>query len=286
MGFPDRIERTVEIAHPPAKVWAALTTAEGLGAWFGNEATIDLRPGGSAQMTWTDGHTADMRVERVEEPTVFGFTWHIYGPARGRSAPHLCRVHARTGRCGHPADRGRVRFRPAAGGRLPQGVRRPHPRAGRASWASWSTTSMPPDIEAIAEQVFVALADPSRRAILAALASGGPATATDLAARLPITRQAIAKHLALLAEAGPGDGRTGGAAPGAVPAALRPDAGGAAVPGRAGPRLGRPARRVEGPPRPVAREPAPHYTKPEDIMPDNGFTPPRSRDSSTGTTAQ
>ena len=59
-----------------------------------------------------------------------------------------------------------------------------------------------PDIEAIAEQVFTALADPTRRAILAALASGGPATATDLAGRLPITRQAIAKHLALLAEAG------------------------------------------------------------------------------------
>ena len=61
---------------------------------------------------------------------------------------------------------------------------------------------MPPDIEAIAEQVFVALADPSRRTILAALASGGPATATDLAGRLPITRQAIAKHLTLLTEAG------------------------------------------------------------------------------------
>jgi len=55
---------------------------------------------------------------------------------------------------------------------------------------------MPSDIEAVAEQVFAALADPSRRAILAALASGGPVTATDLAARLPITRQAIAKHLA------------------------------------------------------------------------------------------
>src|SRR5215213_2977103 len=64
---------------------------------------------------------------------------------------------------------------------------------------------MPPDPtdgEAIAEQVFVALADPSRRSILAALAAGGPATATDLADRLPITRQAIAKHLALLTEAG------------------------------------------------------------------------------------
>jgi DNA-binding transcriptional ArsR family regulator len=61
---------------------------------------------------------------------------------------------------------------------------------------------MPPDVEAVAEQVFVALADPTRRAILAALASGGPTTATDLADRLPITRQAIAKHLALLSEVG------------------------------------------------------------------------------------
>ena len=61
---------------------------------------------------------------------------------------------------------------------------------------------MPPDAEAVAEHVFTALADPSRRAILAALAAGGPATATDLADGLPITRQAIAKHLALLAEAG------------------------------------------------------------------------------------
>ena len=61
---------------------------------------------------------------------------------------------------------------------------------------------MPPDIEAIAEQVFAALADPTRRGILAALASDGPTTATDLADRLPITRQAIAKHLALLTEAG------------------------------------------------------------------------------------
>jgi DNA-binding transcriptional ArsR family regulator len=61
---------------------------------------------------------------------------------------------------------------------------------------------MPPDVEAIAEQVFAALADPNRRAILATLAAGGPATATDLATRLPITRQGIAKHLALLADAG------------------------------------------------------------------------------------
>jgi DNA-binding transcriptional ArsR family regulator len=70
------------------------------------------------------------------------------------------------------------------------------------SWGNWRATSMPPEVEAIAEQVFSALADPTRRAILATLASVGPATATDLADRLPITRQAIAKHLALLADAG------------------------------------------------------------------------------------
>ncbi|GAY09867.1 metalloregulator ArsR/SmtB family transcription factor [Pseudonocardia sp. N23] len=58
------------------------------------------------------------------------------------------------------------------------------------------------EAEAVAELVFAALADASRRALLAALAAAGPSTATDLATRLPITRQAIAKHLALLADAG------------------------------------------------------------------------------------
>lgn len=80
MGFPDRIERVVEIAKPPADVWAALTTAEGLSAWFGDKATVDLRPGGSIHMSWNESSdVADMRVERIEEPTVFGFTWHVYG---------------------------------------------------------------------------------------------------------------------------------------------------------------------------------------------------------------
>ena len=59
-----------------------------------------------------------------------------------------------------------------------------------------------PDIEAVAARVFAALADPTRRGILTTLAADGPATATDLADRLPISRQAIAKHLLLLGQAG------------------------------------------------------------------------------------
>lgn len=80
MAFPDRIERTIELAQPPAVVWAALTTAEALGTWFGDKgATIDLRPGGAGEMNWSTGHRAEMRIERVDEPTAFGFTWHIMG---------------------------------------------------------------------------------------------------------------------------------------------------------------------------------------------------------------
>ena len=80
MGFPDRIERTIDLDHPPATVWAALTTADGLAAWFGNKgATVDLQPGGAASLHFENDFHQTMRVERVEEPTVFGFTWQIYG---------------------------------------------------------------------------------------------------------------------------------------------------------------------------------------------------------------
>lgn len=50
--------------------------------------------------------------------------------------------------------------------------------------------------------IFAALADPIRRQLLATLAEYGPKTATQLATEYPITRQAILKHLTLLAEAG------------------------------------------------------------------------------------
>ena len=50
--------------------------------------------------------------------------------------------------------------------------------------------------------VFAALADPHRRYVLEALAQRETATATELAAEMPVTRQAVAKHLAALNEAG------------------------------------------------------------------------------------
>ena len=50
--------------------------------------------------------------------------------------------------------------------------------------------------------VFSALADPTRRAVLRAVADQGRATATDLGQAVGVTRQAAAKHLDLLAAAG------------------------------------------------------------------------------------
>jgi DNA-binding transcriptional ArsR family regulator len=51
------------------------------------------------------------------------------------------------------------------------------------------------------DAVFVALADPTRRELLERLAKG-PTTATGLALKFPVTRQAVVKHLGALEDAG------------------------------------------------------------------------------------
>jgi DNA-binding transcriptional ArsR family regulator len=51
------------------------------------------------------------------------------------------------------------------------------------------------------DSVFAALSDPTRRQVMRCLAEG-PTTATQLARQIPVSRQAIAKHLIALEEAG------------------------------------------------------------------------------------
>ncbi len=52
------------------------------------------------------------------------------------------------------------------------------------------------------DAVFDALADPSRRYLVERLTELGFSTPTELAGELPMTRQAVTKHLALLEHAG------------------------------------------------------------------------------------
>jgi DNA-binding transcriptional ArsR family regulator len=49
--------------------------------------------------------------------------------------------------------------------------------------------------------VFAALADPTRRTLFTTLLQRGPATATELAGPLPMSRQAVVKHLQVLEQA-------------------------------------------------------------------------------------
>ena len=60
------------------------------------------------------------------------------------------------------------------------------------------------------DEVWAAVADPTRRRLLDVLLAHGEATATTLAGELPVTRQAVAKHLAVLERAGLVEGRRQG----------------------------------------------------------------------------
>jgi uncharacterized protein YndB with AHSA1/START domain len=79
LEVPDAIEREVILPAPPARVWAALTQADQLAAWFGTHATIDPRPGGEVVFTW-DGSTGPIGssrgvIEAIEPPSRFAFRW-------------------------------------------------------------------------------------------------------------------------------------------------------------------------------------------------------------------
>jgi DNA-binding transcriptional ArsR family regulator len=52
------------------------------------------------------------------------------------------------------------------------------------------------------DKIFQALADPTRRSMIRTLSESGPATLAELSSRMPVSRQAVAKHLTLLREAG------------------------------------------------------------------------------------
>jgi DNA-binding transcriptional ArsR family regulator len=60
------------------------------------------------------------------------------------------------------------------------------------------------------DALWAAVGDPTRRRLLDVLLALGEATATGLARELPVTRQAVAKHLAVLGRVGLVDGRRDG----------------------------------------------------------------------------
>jgi uncharacterized protein YndB with AHSA1/START domain len=75
----DSIEREIVIDAPVDRVWHLLTEAEHLGRWFGDAgAEIDLRPGGTLVLRWTEHGTVHGRVERIEPQRLLSYRWAPY----------------------------------------------------------------------------------------------------------------------------------------------------------------------------------------------------------------
>jgi uncharacterized protein YndB with AHSA1/START domain len=74
MNLSDRIERTMTFQVPRELVWEALTDAEAISKWFGDDTEIDLKPGGEAVFRWGEVEVRGT-VEAVEPPSRFSYRW-------------------------------------------------------------------------------------------------------------------------------------------------------------------------------------------------------------------
>ncbi len=64
--------------------------------------------------------------------------------------------------------------------------------------------------DTVDDELWSAIGDPTRRRMLDLLLAAGSATSTSLSASLPVSRQAVAKHLAVLDRVGLVHGQTAG----------------------------------------------------------------------------
>jgi uncharacterized protein YndB with AHSA1/START domain len=85
MPIPNSITRTLDLPHPQDKVWAALTTLEGLTGWFGSHAEGELTPGQDVHMRWEqyDNAKVTLAIKVVDPMSVFAYSWTINGAPEG-----------------------------------------------------------------------------------------------------------------------------------------------------------------------------------------------------------
>jgi len=82
MTITDRIEKTVTLRAPRARVWRAIASAEEFGAWFGVKLDGAFADGATVRGKIThpgyEHLTLEMLVETVEPERYFAFRWHPY----------------------------------------------------------------------------------------------------------------------------------------------------------------------------------------------------------------
>jgi len=80
------VEKVLQLDAPVERVWRAITDPVELASWFGDEAEVDLRPGGDAAMIWEKHGRYAMRIEgRLYVP--------VYQVVGQRLVPNIGRVN-------------------------------------------------------------------------------------------------------------------------------------------------------------------------------------------------
>lgn len=78
----DKIEKTIVLHAPRARVWRAITNAKEFGAWFGVRLENEFAPGvtvtGRITVPGYDHLTMEMQIERVDPEHLFSYRWHPY----------------------------------------------------------------------------------------------------------------------------------------------------------------------------------------------------------------
>lgn len=78
----DRIEKTVLLRAPRARVWRALTDAAEFGTWFRVALAGPFREGATVRGRITHAGyehlTMEMQIERLESERLFSYRWHPY----------------------------------------------------------------------------------------------------------------------------------------------------------------------------------------------------------------
>jgi uncharacterized protein YndB with AHSA1/START domain len=86
----DRIEKTILLRAPRARVWRALTDHREFGSWFGVELGAPFRESASARGRKTrpgcEHLTFEIRIVRMDAERLFSYRWHPYPVAPGVDA--------------------------------------------------------------------------------------------------------------------------------------------------------------------------------------------------------
>ena len=206
------IEREIYIEASPEVVFEVVSSPNHVERWWPDEAHYEAVPGSSGEIVFGDrdagGAVASLTIIDVQPPRSFSFRWtHPSGESAVEGNSLLVTFELTPSGAGtllkmtesgfremgwevavleEPVPRARHRL-----GVLPAAVAvlRGGPRGAVMSMAIADT---------IDDDLWSAIGDPTRRRILDLLLNDGHGTATSLSEQLPMTRQAITKHLVVL----------------------------------------------------------------------------------------